>query len=167
MKWAVIRDYPKYEVSMEGKVRRGDRERKQTLNQGYVRINISSNGIPKQKLVHRLVAEAFIPKVEGLNIVNHIDGNKQNNKITNLEWCCHTKNMAHAKEYSLMARGSEHPRAKLTMKKAKLIREMYSWSEENKISARVKPFDQRWLARCFKVDQKSIVNILKNRTWLQ
>ncbi|MDN6519214.1 MAG: HNH endonuclease, partial [Enterococcus sp.] len=46
--------------------------------------------------VHRLVAEAFIPKVENKDCVNHIDGNPSNNYLNNLEWCNHAENLFHA-----------------------------------------------------------------------
>ena len=62
---------------------------------GYYTINLYKNGIKTIKTVHRIVANSFIKKIEGKNIVNHIDGNKLNNKISNLEWCTHKENTIH------------------------------------------------------------------------
>ena len=54
---------------------------------GYCVVGLSKNGKVKQFLVHRLVAEAFLEKIDGLDLINHKDENKKNNRIENLEWC--------------------------------------------------------------------------------
>lgn len=64
---------------------------------GYPVVGITyDSGEMKNKHIHRLVAEAFIPNPEGKPTVNHIDGNKQNNSITNLEWATWQENNKHA-----------------------------------------------------------------------
>lgn len=69
---------------------------------GYRRINLTHNGVMKGFLVHRMVAEAFIPNPNGLPCINHIDGNKLNNAVENLEWCTHLENMRHAHDTGLV-----------------------------------------------------------------
>jgi len=59
----------------------------------YVQIGLSVNGKVHKKLVHRLVAEAFIPNIENLPEVNHKDKNTQNNCVDNLEWCDRVTNL--------------------------------------------------------------------------
>ena len=68
-------------------------------SKGYLRVDLyDSTGKKKHYKVHRLVAEAFIPNPENKPQINHIDGNTQNNSITNLEWCTSSENMNHAKK---------------------------------------------------------------------
>ena len=60
---------------------------------GYVGVNLSKDGKRYGRLVHRLVAEAFIERPDGLYEVNHKDEDKTNNSVENLEWCDHRYNM--------------------------------------------------------------------------
>lgn len=88
-----------YEVSNTGKVRsiRTGKLRVFDINNcGYERI-VFYNGEYKERIfVHRLVAETFIPNPQNKPQVNHIDGNKSNNSVENLEWCTQMENEIHA-----------------------------------------------------------------------
>lgn len=64
-------------------------------NKGYAIVDLYKNNKRGQFLVHRLVALSFISKQDGLDCVNHIDEDKNNNHITNLEWCTQKHNMNH------------------------------------------------------------------------
>lgn len=70
---------------------------KQFINRcGYYRATLYKNGKPRPFTVHRLVATAFIPNPDKLKDINHIDFNKQNNNVKNLEWCSRSYNVKHA-----------------------------------------------------------------------
>ena len=64
--------------------------------QGYLYSTLTRNGVKTNVLVHRVLAEAFIPNPENKKYVNHIDGNKTNNALSNLEWCTSRENCLHA-----------------------------------------------------------------------
>lgn len=99
-----------YQVSNLGNIRSKDRTiidclgrrrtlkshkiRIQTSKIGYKQVLLHKDGKMKTHLVHRLVAEAFIPKTEeNKNEINHKDENKSNNTVDNLEWCDHKYNI--------------------------------------------------------------------------
>jgi NUMOD4 motif/HNH endonuclease len=72
---------------------------------GYLYVSLRKTGEKQvvKRHIHQLVAMAFLPaKANNLEQVNHLDGNKLNNTPTNLEWCTHTQNMAHAWDNSLV-----------------------------------------------------------------
>lgn len=71
-------------------------------NKGYLRIGLSNNGASKTYKLHRLIAEMFIPKIEGKTQVNHINGIKDDNRVENLEWCTRSENSIHAVKTALM-----------------------------------------------------------------
>lgn len=85
-----------YFVSNLGNVKKGNKSIKKTLKKdGYVKVRINYGDCIKNPNVHRLVAIAFIPNPDNLPQVNHIDGNKENNIVTNLEWCTGRENQKH------------------------------------------------------------------------
>ena len=111
--WKDINGYEGlYQISNYGNVRSLDRYvngnngskalkkgivlKKQITNKGYYDVGLYKNGKAKYLLVHRLVAEHFIPNPENKRTVNHKDGNKLNNHVSNLEWVTHSENQIHA-----------------------------------------------------------------------
>lgn len=89
-----------YEVSSLGNVRNSESYKSISQldknREGYIRVNLFSNGKKKRYFIHRLVAEAFIPNPENKPQVNHKDGNKQNNELSNLEWVTNSENQLHS-----------------------------------------------------------------------
>lgn len=101
-----------------------------TQNLGYQFIGqFFVNGKQTLQLLHRMIAFTFIPNPEGLPEINHKDGNKHNNDISNLEWCNRQYNMQHARENGLMIPGmlnKASTRRKLDFGQAEEIREKYA-----------------------------------------
>lgn len=102
--WKDIKDYEGYyQISNYGrlksfKVDSKGKIMKLTNKYGdYLSIVLQGKGKPKRSVrIHRLVAEAFIPNPDNLPEINHKDGNKQNNKVDNLEWVTHRENTVHS-----------------------------------------------------------------------
>lgn len=88
--WKNIKGYENYQVSNLGRIKnKTGKILKQQIRKGYCDVGLRLQGQKQPKLikVHRLVAEAFIPNPNNYPVINHIDENKQNNRIDNLEWC--------------------------------------------------------------------------------
>lgn len=75
----------------------------EVIKQGYLRICLTKQKVSKRILMHRLVAEHFIPNPLNLPEINHIDLCKTNNKVENLEWCTRKDNMIHAYKSGIKA----------------------------------------------------------------
>ena len=109
--WRLIEGETDFYVSNFGRVRKNNRLINQSINQdGYYSCWIGSGDSRKRKLVHRLVAQAFIPNPENKEAVDHIDGNKLNNRfsddpdINNLRWVTNQENTQAAYEKGLIQR---------------------------------------------------------------
>ena len=123
----LISDFEYYDVTQDGKVinlRTGRILKPDLIWDGYERVTLSQNGKLKRFRVHRLVADAFIPNPFNLPFVNHIDGNKRNNKIDNLEWVSCKDNTIHAFDNGLRPSSENHYSAKLTENQVKQICEL-------------------------------------------
>lgn len=97
---------------------------------GYKLITVVHNGMRKNKHIHRLMALAFIPNPSNKPCVNHIDGNKQNNILSNLEWCTHKENAQHAVKTGLCDNNRKKQEvAILQLKHGKVITEHVSLHE--------------------------------------
>lgn len=136
--WMDIEDYKgHYQVSNLGKVRSLDRTNKHSENKirmikgrllkiqinnkrnGYCEISLHKEGFEKRYKIHRLVAIAFIPNPNNKKEVNHIDGNKSNNCVENLEWVTSIENIKHAWDNGLS--NSNHRKKKIVCLESGII----------------------------------------------
>ncbi len=124
---------------------------------GYLNIKLNKNGEGKDFLIHRLVAQAFIPNPENKSTVNHKDGNKFNNCVENLEWQTQSENNHHAVNTGLSKSGEDCKFSKLTNEQVRYIRENYI--------PRDSEFGGAALARKFNVSKANISNLLKGKTY--
>lgn len=98
-----ITGFENYTISESGKVNNGRKDLKTFQNQGgYECLKLTDvGGNKKHFTLHRLVATHFIPNPENKPEVNHLDGNKSNNSVDNLEWCTSSENKRHARDNGL------------------------------------------------------------------
>ena len=99
IEWADVLGYEGlYSVSTDGQVYTYKYKKilKPRRKRGYLNVSLSKNKKRKEFKVHRLVATAFIPNTNNKEQVNHIDGDKNNNEVTNLEWVTQSENITHS-----------------------------------------------------------------------
>lgn len=155
-----IKEYPKYFIDDQGNVYSTIRNRYMTVSRWkgkYPHVILSSVSGPKTVDVHTLVANAFVPNPNGYPEVNHLDGNKRNNKASNLQWVTHRENHIHRCHVlnKVSVRGEQCANAVLTKKQVKRIRKQYTgaWGEQTK------------LAKQYGVHPGTIHSIVHDITW--
>lgn len=156
--WKPVRGFSgAYAVSNFGRVRRvGGDVRGAALGRvlttfvskqpGYPAVNLQVGGVKRVEYVHRLVAEAFLGPARDDAQVNHRDGDKLNNDPSNLEWVTPSENIDHSYRAGLKA-------TKLTEGTVREIRQLHP------------RLSMRLLAQRFGVSKKTILDVLKRRTW--
>lgn len=100
----------KYYITNDGNViniKNGKKLRPQNNGNGYLKITLTIEGIQIQRYIHRLVAELYVPNPNNKKQINHINGNKQDNRFSNLEWCTNSENQIHAHLLGLKKHGNE------------------------------------------------------------
>jgi len=160
-----------YEVSNLGRVRstkrilidkigRARRYRSKILSggvsdKGYWAIMLCKDAAQKMTLIARLVAEAFIPNPDGKAEVNHKDGNKNDNSVSNLEWMTHQENSVHRHAVLRKNIGEKNYGAKMTNE---IVIQMRSMREETGYAYRI-------IAEKFGLNQNTIYRAITKRHW--
>jgi hypothetical protein len=141
----------KYEVSNLGNIRNTKTKRLRSIHydrNGYARICLMVGKKSKMVMVHKLVADAFVTKERGKTVVNHLDGNKANNRSDNLEWCNLSENTRHMYKNNLGG-------SKLEYEDVTKIKKMHKTGN----------FTHKEIAESFGVTRGNITGILNNRVW--
>ncbi|MDE5507724.1 HNH endonuclease [Elizabethkingia meningoseptica] len=147
-----------YFITENGEVIRNGKVLKLCKNRRYMQVTVSVSGDNYTRLIHRLVAEAFISNPENKPCVNHKNGNKHDNRVENLEFVTQKENIHHAIVSGLKvnAPGSSNGMSKLTEAQVKEIRK--------KGNNKYKGYQQD-LAKEYKVNQPAISDILLRKKW--
>ena len=159
--WKIVKGFENYLVSSLGNVKTINGKLKKVVydnknDYGYVELWKNNKG--KKFRIHRLVAEKFIPNTLGKEQVNHIDGDKKNNCVSNLEWVTPKENIRHAIENDLSSikYGSKNLASKLKEEDVRYIRENAGINKS-----------VRELSEIYKVSTTTIYNIINYKKWLK
>ena len=167
--WKSIPEQPDYWISSKGRIRyvgdphpvtqhrphppRAEYPRQNRLTGGYLTWHHKSNGVLIVRLVHRLVAAAFIANPDSKPEVNHLDGCKTHNCVMNLRWVTTSENLRHAYKYGL---------------RTSLVGEAVPWSKltvDQVLQIRTSTASQRSLAAQYRVSQPTISRIKTREIW--
>lgn len=155
-----LKEDSRFEISQSGIIRNVKTKSiksQYVSDTGYYMITISKNNKSKPYRVHRLLANNFIENPQKLKEVNHIDGNKLNNDLSNLEWVSHFGNMQHAFSTGLANNtGVKNGMAKLNEIKVCEIKELLKQG-----------ISQYKIATKYNVSRSTILKIHLNKTWKQ
>ena len=169
--WKPVFGYEgKYEVSNFGRIKSLQRKRigkgggiycvKEKIlnvrNAKYKQVALCFDSVKKYKLIHRLVAQAFIPNPENKPQVNHIDGMPENNRVDNLEWCTPSENQKHAYRAGLQKHQYGEARFNSKLKEKDVAEIKHAIANGSRICD---------LAKKYGVNSTTITDIKKNRTW--
>lgn len=126
MSQAKIKGFENYTIDEHGSIYHisGRKIGTRITPKGYVQTWLTENSKSKYRFVHRLIAETFIDNPECKKEVNHKDGNKLNNHISNLEWVTRHENIKHAFDTGLYRSTEKSPNSKLTNDNITDIRQM-------------------------------------------
>jgi len=169
--WRDIPEFKgKYQASNKGRIRSLDREEKrlghiyrvkgrvmsQSVNpNGYRVARMSLNSVVRHKSVHRLIMLAFCENPDNKPSVNHINSDRQDNRLENLEWCTNQENSNHMKQSNRSLKGHLNHQSKLDIYKILTIRTIGGHSL----------WPSRKIGSALGVSKTSVINVLKGASW--
>lgn len=159
--WKPLLEYKGLEVSSIGRIRKAaNKSRKERIltefpkdRDGYCRCSVQKlDGTWTSQPVHRLVAKAFIPNTENKQAVNHIDGNRTNNKVENLEWVTSKENVIHSFKFGVRKKCKQVPKKTILtdfqISQIDKLREFYTVNQ---------------IAKLFNMEYQSLKNIIHKK----
>ncbi|QOR59714.1 HNH endonuclease [uncultured phage cr128_1] len=159
--WKPLLEYKGIEVSSIGRIRKAaNKSRKERIltefpkdRDGYYRCSVQRlDGTWTSQPVHRLVAKAFIPRTKNRDIVNHIDGNRTNNRIENLEWVTPKENVIHSFKFGSRKICKQVPKKTILtdfqVNQIGKLRELYTVNQ---------------IAKLFNIEYQSLKNIIHKK----
>lgn len=157
-----IKSHPRYFISACGRIWSTHVSRELSVfrnipgEDSYMRVGLLHNGKQKIRLLHRLLAETFIPNPEMLPIINHRNGVKHDNRLSNIEWSTHTLNIRHAvkERLNVARRGMFSHAAKLSPKDVQKIKGLL-----------LEGVSQQKIADAFGVSRGCVLGIYTGKTW--
>ena len=155
-RWLPVSGFAPYEVSDQGRVRRGFRYVKPWgATNGYKKVSLSCGGVVTKHYVHRLVLLAFVgPAPEGSNDCAHANGCRHDNSLDNLRWASRSENMADAEKHGTKAKGERCGTAILTETEVLHIRQL-----------RGKGLTQQGIADMFGISRGAVCDIDRRVNW--
>ena len=169
-RWKVIEEFPEVLISNKGNVKSLStlRNRKTHINSGYELIVFENNTGRYSRLIHRLVAQSFIPNPENKPCVNHLNGIKTDNRAANLEWVTYKENIEHAVKTGLIdyskrknprhkiyPKDGDHKLTKSTKEEVIEMRKMYDTGD----------YVLRELSEKFEISISVVWKIVNRKTW--
>ena len=141
---------------------------KPATDQGYKKVGLQKDGKLKTHRVHRLVAAVYIPNPDNKPMINHIDGNKANNNVSNLEWCTAKENTKHAIDNGLFHFNTSEQSANITPKRGELngLSKLKEF-EVLEIRAKFKPrkYTRKMLSIEYGVKECTIKDVVLRKSW--
>ncbi len=161
--WKNIKGYEElYQVSDQGRVKSLPRNgfhggilKSVLINNGYLHISLSKRNTIKNYSIHRLVLKHFVGICKEGFVACHNNGNKQDNRLSNLRWDTCSNNEKDKLKHGTDLRGEKHHQTKLTNKEVLLIKGLL----------KSKKYTQRYLSKIFKVSPSCICHIKKGNAW--